>query len=74
MYSEMSLFIIKEPVGPGAPLSRDGISRSFRSYANYRGARRRLLDHPEGAGGDPGLALIRCFAGAGVPSGLVNLV
>jgi hypothetical protein len=38
------------------------------------GARRRLLDHPEGAGGDPGLALIRCFAGAGVPSGLVNLV
>ena len=41
------------------------------------GARRRLLDHHQGAGGDAGLAapqLVDAFVDAGVPAGVVNLV
>lgn len=71
VYSEVSLFIIKEPVGPGAPLSRVGSSQ-IRSLCKLSAALAAgcssIVKTPED------LALIRCFAGAGVASGLVNLV
>ena len=40
------------------------------------GALRRLLADPQGVGGDPGacVEIVRCFADAGLPAGVLNLV
>ena len=69
--------VIKEPVGPVAAFTpwNFPINQVVRKLVG--GARRRLLDHRQGAGGDAGRAApswSSAFADAGVPAGVLSLV
>ena len=69
--------VIKEPVGSGSRRSRRGLSRSTRSCGNCRCALAAgcsiIVKAPEETPASPA-ELIRAFADAGVPAGVVNLV